>query len=475
MLERNQFGEHVGKITDWIQRYFEQLESFPVKSQSLPGSILDKLPALPPQNSELISEIINELDDIIIPGITHWQHPNYHAYFTGNSSVESVYGEMITSAIAAQCMIWETSPAAAELEERMMAWLKSMMGLPDHMEGVIQDTASTATLVAIITAREVSTEFKSNWEGVPQNLRVYCSSQTHSSIDKAVSIAGIGRNNLIKIPVDNEMRMIPSQLENQIQKDISQGFKPICVISSVGTTGTVAIDPVKEISKICTKYNIWHHIDAAFAGTALILPEFRWMVDGIEEADSFVFNPHKWMFTNFDCTAYFVKDANLLIKAFEILPEYLKTNTRGQVNDYRDWGIQLGRRFRALKLWMVIRSYGVEGIKDKLRFHIHLNTRFAEYINSHDVLNYVTAPILNFSCFRFEPKSIQDQSKLDELNMILINKLNASGKVYMTHTKVNNQIALRVVLGQTYIEQKHLDILINCIEDKVLEINREYL
>jgi aromatic-L-amino-acid decarboxylase len=472
MLERLEFKDHVGKINDWIQNYFENLEGFPVKSRVKPGEIAHLLPIHPPEKGEDIEAIVKDLDAIILPGITHWQHPNYHAYFTANSSVESLYGEMITSAIAAQCMIWETSPAAAELEERMMDWLKKMMGIPDHMEGVIQDTASTATLVAILTAREVVTQFKSNWQGVPQNLRVYCSTQTHSSIDKAVAISGIGKNNLVKISVDNNMSMIEAELESQILKDISDGFIPCCVVSAIGTTGTVAIDPIESISEICTRYKVWHHIDAAFAGTALVLPEYRWMSKGIEKADSFVFNPHKWMFTNFDCTAYFVKNPDLLIKTFEITPEYLKTSTRGLVNDYRDWGIQLGRRFRALKLWMVIRSYGVEGIRMKLRKHINLNQKFSAFITAHPELTHATEPILNFTCFRWKKEGLSEE-ELNVLNASLVQSLNSSGKVFLTHTKINRLIVIRVVIGQTYVEERHIDVLIECIEDQMNILNQE--
>ena len=322
--------------------------------------------------------ILKDLDRIITPGITHWQHPNFHAYFPANSSVESQLGEMITTAIGAQCMIWDTSPAAAELEERMMEWMRDMMSLPKDFTGVIQDTASTATLAAILTAREVKTNFKSNEEGVPGNLRVYCSTETHSSIEKGVMISGIGSKNLVKIPVDEQMRMIPEALDQQVAQDIKDGLVPCCVIAAVGTTGTLAVDQIDLLGTICKKYRVWLHVDAAYAGTALVLPEYQWMIKGIEKADSFVLNPHKWMFTNFDCTAYYVKDTEALIKTFEVMPEYLKTSSRGLVNDYRDWGIPLGRRFRALKLWFVIRSFGIQGIRETLRKHIQLNEYFAE-------------------------------------------------------------------------------------------------
>jgi aromatic-L-amino-acid decarboxylase len=390
--------------------------------------------------------------------MTHWQHPGFHAYFPANSSVESVLAESLTSAMGAQCMIWDTSPAAAELEQRMMEWLRDAMGIPGDFEGVIQDTASTASLVALITAREVATSFRSNEEGVPPNLRVYCSTETHSSIEKGVVVCGIGRKNLVKIGVDKQMRMRPGDLETRIREDLEAGLKPCAVVAAIGTTGTVAVDPLQEIGRICKKYGIWLHVDAAYAGTALLLPEYQWMITGIELADSFVFNPHKWMFTNFDCSAYLVKDAGTLIKTFEILPEYLKTKTRGAVNDYRDWGVPLGRRFRALKLWFVIRSFGLEGIRDKLRAHIRMNQQFAEKLAQVEHMVLPLKPFLNFTCFRLEPEGMNDPEALNALNEAFLEEINSSGKLYLTHTKIDGFHTIRMLIGQTYVDEHHVDL-----------------
>jgi aromatic-L-amino-acid decarboxylase len=464
MLDRNNFAEEAELVSQWVQNYLKNIESFPVKSQVQPKEVYHQIPEGPPLDSEDLKTILKDLNEIILPGITHWQHPNYHAYFNANSSVESLLAEHITTAIGAQCMIWETSPAAAELEERMMEWLRDHMGLPKSWEGVIQDTASTATLAAILTARELKTDFQSNVEGVPNNLRVYCSTETHSSIEKAVAISGIGTKNLVKIEVDEQMRLIPEKLEQQVEEDIAQGLVPCCVVVATGTTGTVAVDPLKPIAKICKKHNIFLHVDAAYAGTALLLPEYQWMIEGIEEADSFVFNPHKWMFTNFDCTAYFVKDADALIKTFEVLPEYLKTKTRGQVNDYRDWGIPLGRRFRALKLWFVMRSFGLKGIQQRLREHIQLNEFFAEKIKASGNFELVLPPFLNFSCFRYKPPHIQDETQLNQLNEVLVQRINESGHLYLTHTKIKGKYVIRMVIGQTYVEQKHIDHALETIK-----------
>jgi len=457
MFKREDFKANVSQVIDWIETYFTELESLPVKSQVKPKEIYNQLPSNPPQESEPLDQIMQDMDTVIKPGITHWQHPNFHAYFPGNSSVESLFAEFLTAAIGAQCMIWDTSPAAAELEERVMEWLRNTMGIPSDFEGVIQDSASSATLVAILTAREVSSDFKATTEGIPGNLRVYCSKETHSSIDKAVGISGIGTNNLVKIPIDEKMSLKPTELEAVIKKDIEAGYKPSCVVAAVGTTGTVAVDPLKEIAAICKKYNVWLHVDAAYAGSALILPEFQWMIEGIEGADSFVFNPHKWMFTNFDCSVYFVKDADTLIKTFEVLPEYLKTKTRGQVNDYRDWGIPLGRRFRALKLWFVIRSYGIKGLQEKLRKHIELNTFFAKSIADKPDFEIVIEPFLNFTGFRLKPKGIDNQDEVNQLNEQLLDIINKEGKLFLSHTKVDGDYVLRMVVGQTYVEKEHID------------------
>ena len=457
MLNPKDFKKEAGPVVDWIDRYMNNIQSFPVKAQVAPGDIYKAIPDEAPVHPESMEQIMEDLDRIILPGMTHWQHPGFHGYFPANSSVESVLAESLTSAMGAQCMIWETSPAAAELEQRMMEWLRDAMGIPGSYEGVIQDSASSATLVSLITAREVATGFRSNEEGVPPNLRVYCSKETHSSIEKGVAVCGIGTKNLVKIGVDQQMRLDPSELEARIREDLDAGLKPCAVVAAIGTTSTVAVDPLKEIAAICKKYGIWLHVDAAYAGTALLLPEYRWMIKGIEQADSFVFNPHKWMFTNFDCSVYLVKDAGLLIKTFEILPEYLKTKTRGVVNDYRDWGVPLGRRFRALKLWFVIRSFGLEGIREKLRFHIQMNKSFATALEDIKDLHLPLEPFLNFTCFRLQPKGMENPEALNRLNEAFLEEINKGGRLFLTHTRINGLYTIRMLIGQTYVEEKDVE------------------
>jgi aromatic-L-amino-acid decarboxylase len=351
-------------------------------------------------------------------------------------------------------MIWQTSPAAAELEERMMQWLAQMLGLPEGLEGVIQDTASTATLCSILTAREKDSSFQINERGFDNTqYTLYCSTETHSSIEKAVKIAGLGRASLRKIPVDDAFAMLPVELEQAIAQDKASGYVPLCVVATIGTTGSTAIDPIRAIGEMCRRHHVWLHVDAAYAGTALLLPEMRWMADGLEYADTFVFNPHKWMLTNFDCTAYYVRDKGALIRTFEILPEYLKTAEGDRVNNYRDWGIPLGRRFRALKLWFVIRAYGVDGLQSILRIQLkYAETIVREIEESPDFEMLAPAP-LSLICFRFHPQGLDDPRKLNELNERLINRLNATGKLFLTHTKLRGNYTLRMVIAQTQVTE----------------------
>ena len=453
----DEFRKHAHDLVEWMAGYMENVETFPVKSLVKPGEIFDKIPDNPPQKAASFDSLMSDFDKIILPGITHWQNPNFFAYFPANTSPASVLAEMVIATLGAQCMIWETSPAAAELEEKMMIWLRELISLPSGFEGVIQDSASTATLAAILTAREKSTNFSGNTEGLGKSgiLKVYCSEQTHSSAEKGVKISGIGRKNLVKIPVRSDFSMDPEKLKEAILNDKEKGEIPCCVIVTLGTTGTTAIDPLRAIGEICRDNNAWLHVDAAMAGTALILPEFQWMLDGKEYIDSFVFNPHKWMFTNFDCTAYFVKDASLLIKTFEILPEYLKTRTRGKVNDYRDWGVPLGRRFRALKLWSVIRTYGVEGLREKVRNHIGIAAELSEMISKEADFEILAPVVICVVCFRYFPAGYTE-NQINDLNEKLNHQLNDSGKLYLSHTVLNGRYTLRMVTAQTNVTIGHV-------------------
>ena len=466
-MDIKEFRKYAHELSDWMADYLENIESRPVKSLVKPGDIFNKIPDSPPNQNEEMESIIKDVNEIILPGITHWQSPNFFAYFPANSSYPSVLAEMMTAAMGAQGMVWETSPAAAELEEKVMNWLKSMSGIPSSFHGVIQDTGSTSTLVALLSAREKKSSFMINEKGFSNNnMRIYCSSEAHSSVDKAVKIAGFGKNNLIKIETDDALRMIPAKLEMAIESDIKNGMIPTCVVTALGSTGTVALDPVKAIAEICKKYDVWNHIDAAYAGSALILPEYRHLIDGIENADSIFFNPHKWMFTNFDCSAYFVKDKDILVKTFEILPEYLKTKADAHVNNYRDWGIQLGRRFRALKLWFVIREMGLNGLKERISNHIKWANELAAEIKKTNRFYLYEPQNMALVCFRLDPPKGMTVDEINSLNKEFLQHLNSSRKLYLSHTIVRDMIMLRMSIGQTYVTKKHIDDAWDFIKDE---------
>ena len=456
-MTSEEFRKNGHDFIDWMTDYLQGIENYPVKPDIEPGDIHKKLPQEAPIQAESMDSIFNDFKDIILPGMTHWQSPSFHAYFPGNNSKPSILAEMLTATMGAQCMVWATSPAATELEDILMEWLRKMVGLTDDWVGSIQNGASDSTLNAILTAREKASGFSINDSGLANsNYRIYASEQIHSSIDKAIAIAGIGKNNLVKISVDKDFAMRASELEEQIRNDISEGKKPLMIIAAIGTTGSTAIDPLKDIVKIAKKYDLWVHVDAALGGTALILENMRWIADGLEEADSFVFNPHKWMFTNFDASAYFVKDKQSLINTFSVTPEYLRTKEDEQVNNYRDWGVPLGRRFRALKLWFVIRNYGVKGLKEKIASHLELAQWFKQRVVEEEGFEVLAPVPLNTICFR----KIVEGKSLEELNLIneeLMHALNKSGEIFLTHVKLNGIYTLRMVIGQTEVVQHHVE------------------
>jgi aromatic-L-amino-acid decarboxylase len=414
-----------------------------------------------------MERIFQDFEEIILPGMTHWQHPSWFAYFPANNSPPSILAELLTAGMGAQCMIWQTSPAAAELEEVVMEWLRKMLGLPEGMVGVIQDTASTATLVALLSAREKTTGFETNQRGMQDSLTAYSSEETHSSIEKGVKIAGYGIENLRHIPTDESFAMIPEKLEEAIVVDKNKGLHPTCVVATIGTTSSTAVDPLDAIGKICERQGVWLHVDAAFSGTAAILPEKKWMLRGIERVDSFVFNPHKWMLTNFDCSAYFVKDPETLVRTFEIHPEYLKTGVDAQVKNFRDWGIQLGRRFRALKLWFVLRSYGLEGLQKIVREHIRMAEMFKGWVESHGQFELMAPVTVSLVCFRLNDG--RSDKELDELNRIFLEKLNQTGKLLLTHTTLRGKYALRLVVAARMTGERHVqaawDLIRSTAED----------
>lgn len=446
-------------VIDWIADYQSHVESFPVLSQVKPGQIRASLPAKPPAQGEPFAAMLKDVDNLILPGITHWQSPNFFAYFPSNASGPGILGDLLSSGLGVQGMLWSTSPACTELETHILDWLVAMLGLPERFlasnmgGGVIQDTASSAALCALLAARERATNYTSNQKGCDGRIVAYVSTQTHSSLQKAAMIAGIGVDNLRQIEVDENFAMRPDVLARQIEVDKRAGLVPCFVCATVGTTSSNAVDPIPQIAEICRQHNLWLHVDAAMSGTAALCPEFRHLQNGVEFADSYNFNPHKWMFTNFDCNCFWVADRKALIQTLSILPEYLRNQATesGAVIDYRDWHIQLGRRFRSLKLWFVIRHYGVEGLQHHIRRHVELAQQFAEWVrNDNDEDFEIAAPApLNLVCFRHKAG--------DAANQTIMDRLNRSGDLFLTHTKLNGKLTLRLCVGQTNTEAKHVE------------------
>ncbi len=453
-MNKDEFRQWGYRFVDWVADYFENVGQYPVRPALQPGDIKKRLPEEAPVQGEPMEAVFADFQEIVVPGMTHWQHPSWFAYFSANNSPPSVLAELLTAGMGAQCMIWETSPAAAELEEVVLEWLRKLLGLPEGLSGVIQDTASTASLVALLTAREQVTEYESNRRGLQEPLLVYVSEEAHSSVEKGAKIAGFGSENIRKIPTDAAFAMIPEELEKALAADKDRGLQPACVVATIGTTSSSAIDPLEPIGRICRRHNVWLHVDAAYAGTAAILPEKRWIFEGAEHADSLVFNPHKWMLTNFDCSAYYVKDAGALIRTFEIHPEYLKTGVDAMVKNYRDWGIQLGRRFRALKLWFVLRSYGVEGIQAMVREHIRLAQLFKEWVEAHELFEVMAPVPLSLVCFRLNDGRPEDE--LDRLNRDLLKRLNQTGRLLLTQTSLKGKYVIRMAIDSHTTREQHV-------------------
>jgi aromatic-L-amino-acid decarboxylase len=471
-MSPEEFRRQGHALVDWIADYRSRIESFPVLSRVQPGEIRAHLPANPPAVGESFDQILADIDRIVLPGITHWQSPNFYAFFPSNSSGPGILGDLLSSGLGVQGMLWSTSPACTELETHVLDWLVQMLGLPEKFlsssegGGVIQDTASSSTLCALLAARERSTHFASNRKGCDGRLIAYCSTQTHSSIDKAMKVAGMGSDNLRHIPVDENFAMRPEALARQVADDIRAGLVPCFVCATVGTTSSCAIDPVREIARVCGEHELWLHVDAAMSGTAALCPEFRFIHDGVELADSYTFNPHKWMFTNFDCNCFYVADRKHLIQTLSILPEYLRNQASesGAVIDYRDWHIQLGRRFRSLKLWFVIRHYGVEGLQHHIREHVRLAQQFVEWVRGDARFELAAPASLNLVCFRLRSG--------DEDNQRLMDRLNASGDLYLTHTKLDGKFTLRMCIGQTNTEARHVQRAWERIQEETAKLGK---
>jgi aromatic-L-amino-acid decarboxylase len=453
------------ELIDWVADYLEHVEYLPVLAQIEPGDLKAQLPLQPPTCGEPMERIIKDVDRLIVPALTHWNHPSFFAYFATSTSAPGIFGELLSAAFDNKAMLWRTSPASTELEEVTLDWLRQMMGLDAGLTGIIYDTASVSSMHAIAAAREgverrVREEGMSGRSDLPL-LRVYVSEQAHSSIEKGVITLGLGQRGLRKIPVDSQFRMDTNALAAAVEEDKANGIFPFCVVATVGTTSTSSIDPVPEIVPICEKHAMWLHVDAAYAGSAAIVPEFRSILKGCDRVDSLVVNPHKWLFTPFDLSVLYCRQMDLLRRAFSLVPEYLRTPEQEKVRSGSDYGVQLGRRFRALKLWMVIRYFGHEGLAARIREHCRLAKLFSSWVN--DSPNWeLMAPVpLALVCFRACP--VQDKTsnmnaskKLDVLNEAIMHGVNATGKALLSHTKLNDKLTLRLSIGNIRTTEKHV-------------------
>ncbi len=457
-MKTEDFRKHAHAMVDWMADYLDNVDQYPVRSQVRPGEVAGQLPAAAPEAGEDMADIFADFQRIVVPGLTHWQHPRFFAYFPSNSSPPSVLAEMLMSTVAVNCLMWETSPAGTEMEEVVIDWLRQLTGVPEGWRGVIQDSASSATFCAILTAREQATGWRANEQGLPicPTLAVYTSDQTHSSVEKAVTMSGIGRENLRLIPSDDNFAMRVDELERRIAEDKAAGIVPACVVASVGATGVGGVDDLRAIGELCQREQMFLHVDAAWAGSAMILPEHRDLIDGLELADSFIFNPHKWLFTNFDCTAHFVREPDHLIRTLTILPEYLKTREGSVVSEFRDWGVPLGRRFRALKLWFVMRSFGAEGMREIIRNHIAWTNDLAGWIAAEPDFEITSEPVLGLLSFRYVPDGVTDADSLDDLNDRLTLAVNDDGRLYLTKTKSKDRTVIRWTIGQTRTTREHV-------------------
>src|SRR5438552_9548848 len=464
-MSTEEFRRFGHEIVDWIADYFERIEELPVLAQVEPGELSAQLPSSPPQAGESMETILADVDRLIVPALTHWSHPSFFAYFATSTSAPGIFGELLSAAFDVKSMLWRTSPASTELEEVALDGLRQMIGLDDGMTGFIYDTASVSSMHAIAAARE-GVEMRIREEGMSGRndlplLRVYASEQAHSSIDKGIITLGLGQRALRKIPADSEFRMDPRALAEAIDEDKRDDMLPFCVVATVGTTSTSSVDPVPAIVEVCEKHAMWLHVDAAYAGSAAIVPELRHILDGCERADSLVLNPHKWLFTPFDLSVLYCRHMDLLRRAFSLVPEYLRTPEQEKVRSGSDYGVPLGRRFRALKLWMIIRYFGHEGLAARIREHCRLAKLFASWIEVSADWELMAPVPFALVCFRASPKvegkTEEVQAKrLDALNEAIMHGVNTTGKAFLSHTKLNDKLTLRLSIGNIPTSKQHV-------------------
>jgi aromatic-L-amino-acid decarboxylase len=459
-LPVEEFRRYAAQLVDWIAEYLAHPERHRVVPDVRPGDVAAQLPPAPPARGESLADMLADIERVIVPGTTHWNHPGFFAYFSISSSIPGILGEMLAAALDVNAMLWKTGPAATELEQVALDWLRQLMGLGPGWFGVINDTASISTLLALAAAREARPELAIRARGMAgradlPTLRVYCSAHAHSSVDKAAITLGFGHENVVKIGVDEAYRMRVDLLERAMAEDRAAGMLPLCVVATIGTTSTTSIDPVGEIAELCRSEDVWLHVDGAYGGVAAIVPELHDIMDGVHLADSLVVNPHKWLFTPVDCSAFYTRQPDVLKRAFSLVPEYLVTREQDEVVNLMDYGVQLGRRFRALKLWMVIRAFGAEGLAERIRFHVQLAQEFAQWVRAEPDWEIAAPHPLSLVCFRLAPAGTSEAER-EALNAHVMHAVNASGEVYLSHTKLDGRYVLRLAIGNIRTERRHV-------------------
>lgn len=457
-MDPEEFRRHAHEVVDWMADYLQNVDRYPVLARVHPGEIAAKLPEAAPEHPEAMEEILRDFENDLLPGITHWNHPAFFAYFAITGSAPGILGEMLAAALNVNAMVWRSGPTPTELEERALDWLRQMMGLPTDFRGHIQDTASISSLTAIATAREETglriREEGMGGRGLPR-LRLYCSEEAHSSIEKAGITVGIGRTGTRRIPTDAEFRMDPAALEAAIEEDVAAGWRPFCVVATVGTTSTTSVDPVPAIADVCERHGLWLHVDAAYGGSAAVVPEMRWILDGCERADSLVVNPHKWLFVPVDCSALYLRRPERVRRAFSLVPEYLITPEAGSATNLMDYGPALGRRFRSLKLWMVLRWFGREGIAVRIREHLRLAREFSGWVEAEPGWELAAPVPFSTVVFRHRPEGAADE-EADALNDRIMERVNASGEAFLSHTRLRGRLVLRLAVGNLRTGEEHV-------------------
>ncbi len=464
-MDPESFRMYGHQVVDWIADYLTQVGEYPVLAQTAPGDIRHALPDKPPIQPEPMETILADFERVIMPGITHWNSPGFLAYFGITSSGPGILGEMLSGALNVNAMLWRTSPAATELEEVTLDWLRQMLGLPHPLFGIINDTASSGVLYALAAAREalplhIRQQGMAGRSDVPR-LRYYASQEAHSSVDKAGIVLGVGQEGLRKIGIDSEFRMDVKLLEQAIQEDITEGWLPFAVVATVGTTSTTSVDPVPQIADVCERYGLWLHVDGAYGGSAAVDPAMRWALAGCERADTLIVNPHKWLFTPIDCSVFFTHKPEVVKAAFSLIPEYLRnTESAGdEVYNLMDYGTSLGRRFRALKLWMIMRYFGQEGLAVRIREHVRLGQLFSQWVDESPEFERMAPTPFSTVCFRAHPRGRYDEAQLEALNEHIMNRINAHGRFFLSHTKLNGKFTIRVAIGNLHTTERDIQDL----------------